>query len=257
VMRQVTKRALRVPILTYHSIDRSGSLISTSPEKFREQMQFLKDADFNVIPLADLVSSLREVSPLPAKSVAITFDDGLRSVYQEAFPVLQDFGFAATVFLVAEYCGRRNDWNGQLPSIPIMDVSSWDEIQEMSRGGVEFGAHTQSHPDLAALSHENAVREVLGSKATIEDYLGREVRFFAYPCGNRSQAVDTLVRKEFAAACSTELAFVNSASDVFFLPRIDMYYFSRNQLFNRLERPSVSQYLKFRRLLRFVRARIS
>ncbi len=91
----------KVPILTYHSIDDSGSIISTSPDKFRSQMRHLRDKHFNVISLKEVVTNIRKKSPLPRRSIAITFDDGFKNVYNIAYPILKNYGFTATVFLAA------------------------------------------------------------------------------------------------------------------------------------------------------------
>ena len=139
----------KVPILTYHSIDSSGSVISTSPEKFVSQMRYLAESFFKVISLNDVVKCIQERRPFPPKSAVITFDDGFKNIYDEAYPVLKKFGFKATVFLVPRYCGRNNRWNGQPEGIPTLDLLGWDEIGEMVHNGVEFGAHTMSHPNLS------------------------------------------------------------------------------------------------------------
>ncbi len=100
----------KVAILTYHSIDKSGSVVSVSPEKFRKQMLYLSESSFNVVSLSEILAAFHERRLLPAKTVVITFDDGYRNVYTEAFPVLDSYGFTATVFLITNYCGKHNDW---------------------------------------------------------------------------------------------------------------------------------------------------
>ncbi len=95
-----------IPVLTYHSIDNSGSVISTGPETFRKQMQILADADFNVVSLKTLGKSLLENAALPPKTIVLTFDDGFQNFYTTAFPVLNEYNFPATVFLITDYCGK-------------------------------------------------------------------------------------------------------------------------------------------------------
>ena len=101
---------VQVPILAYHAIDERPSAISIPPRTFEWQMHQLHHSGFHVIPLSLLVQCLRTGTPPPDRSVVITFDDGLGSVYTDAFPVLERFGFPATVFLVAGYCGKQNHW---------------------------------------------------------------------------------------------------------------------------------------------------
>jgi peptidoglycan/xylan/chitin deacetylase (PgdA/CDA1 family) len=250
-----TNRQPRLPILTYHSIDNNGSAISVSPEKFRSQVRQLKEMSFEVISLSQAVACLFQGEALPARSLVMTFDDGFKSVYHEAYPVLREMGLPATVFLVPEYCGRSNQWPGQPRRIPASELLDWKEIKEMSEHGIDFGAHTLTHRDLSQLPFDEAVREIRESKLILENRLGRPVRFFAYPYGKGTAAIRSIVGREFAAACSTELGFVTPQSDAFFLPRIDMYYFSRNCLLAKLDTPLVGLYLRFRGLVRSVLSR--
>src|SRR3977135_725578 len=107
----------RASILTYHSIDDYGSVISTSPETFRRQMQFLKESACNVVALSEIVDDLRQDRPLAPRTVALVFDDGYKNIYATAFPILQEHSFTGTVFLITGSCGRHNDWPGNSPGI--------------------------------------------------------------------------------------------------------------------------------------------
>lgn len=240
----------KVPILTYHSIDNSGSVISTSPERFRSQMRYLAESSFNVISLREIATLVRENRPFPPKTVAITFDDGFKNIYDLAFPVLKKFGFKATVFLVTGYCGRNNQWNGQPEWVPSLDLLNWNEVVEMSNNGIDFGAHTMSHPNLSKLLFQQATIEIVNSKSMIREHLGKDTMFFAYPYGEQTKEIKCIVKDEFYGACSSELGFVTLNSDIYSLSRIDMYYFSRNSLFRLLDTPFFSSYIQWRSILR-------
>src|ERR1700722_15438811 len=95
----------RSTILTYHSLDDSGSVISTHPEIFRRQMDFLAASGVPVVPLAETLER--------AGSGAKTFDDGFRNLLDHAVPVLEQYHFPATIFVVGNYCGGHNDWPSQ------------------------------------------------------------------------------------------------------------------------------------------------
>ena len=138
----------KVPVLTYHSIDDSGSIISTPPRIFRQQMRTIKDLGLKALSLKQLSHSLRAQKPIEPNSVVLTFDDGFANFYTEAFPTLQENGLTATVFLVAGHCGGYNDWTGNPPKLPRSKVLSWEQIREISDAGIDFGSHTLSHPDL-------------------------------------------------------------------------------------------------------------
>lgn len=237
-------------ILSYHSIDSTGSIISVSAEKFRRHMQCLKEGSTRVVSLTDVRECLKENRPFPPNSIIITFDDGFKNFYDVAYPILKEFGFSATVFLVPGYCGKANKWKDQPKQIPTLDLMDWNQIAELAKYGIDFGAHTVNHPNLSDLPYDTAVQEIVDSKSMIESHLGREVSFFAYPYGKLDDKVRTVIQKEFSGACSTDLGFVSLKSDIYSLPRIDMYYFSENNLFEFHGRLIFTIYVKLRRLFR-------
>jgi peptidoglycan/xylan/chitin deacetylase (PgdA/CDA1 family) len=226
-------------------------------------MQYLRKSSFDVISLKEIATCIRENRSFPSRAVSITFDDGFKNVYDVAYPLLKEFGFQATVFLVPGYCGGNNRWAGQSryagfrfaqpKRIHTLDLLSWDEIVEMADNGIDFGAHTMTHPDLSKLPLEQAAEEIANSKSIIQKHLGKDVLFFAYPYGRRTEAIKSVVKDQFYGACSTELSFVTLQSDIYALPRIDMYYFSRNNLFTWLGTSIFSYYIKCRNILRSLR----
>lgn len=240
----------KIPVLTYHSIDESGSVISTDAATFRRQMKFLKEADFNVVSLNDLTKNLRENKKLPPKTIVLTFDDGFQNFYATAFPILADYNFTATVFLVAAHCEKYNDWDGDLPTIERSRLMSWNEIKELHKHGIEFGAHSLTHPDLTEISLAEVERELVESKAIIEDKLGGAVEMFAYPYGKFNAAVKRLTEQNYAAACSTNLGKVQTRSDFYSLARVDTYYLKNERIFRSLESFSFDRYLQFRQAMR-------
>ena len=216
-------------------------------------MHYLREASFNVVSLREIATYIRHNRPFPPRAVVLTFDDGFKNMYDVAYPVLKEIGFQATVFLVPGYCGRNNRWNGQPDGIPALDLLDWSEIREMASAGIDFGAHTMSHKNLTELPLEAATREIAGSKSMIQRHLERDVLFFSYPYGEQTEDITRAVKDHFRGACSTELAFVTSQSDIYALPRIDMYYFSNNNYFKWLETDFISQYIRYRNTLRSVR----
>jgi peptidoglycan/xylan/chitin deacetylase (PgdA/CDA1 family) len=248
------KENFRVPILAYHSIDNSGSVISIDTTIFKDQMRFLKDYSFNVISLDEVVMRIRKRTPFAEKSIAITFDDGFKNVYTDAFPVLKEYGFNATVFLTTNYCEKLNNWPSQPDSIKAQPLLSWADVKEMSRSGMQFGAHTHNHPSLTKVPMKDAENEILLSKKVIEDKLQEEINSFAYPYGDFNTNIVNIVNQHFTGACSTKLAIANSKSNPFLLERVDVFYIKSGMVFKRLLTPYVSCYLKCRRLLRDMKA---
>lgn len=247
----------KIPILTYHSIDDSGSIISTSPRKFRSQMHYLREKNFNIISLKEVVQYLHDKVPLPPRSVSITFDDGFANLYNVAYPILKSCGFTATIFLVPGHCGKNNQWQGQPEGIPVLDLLDWERIREMADGGFDFGAHTMEHADLSTLPAEQARKEIVNSKLIIQERLGRPVHFFAYPYGSVTSEIRNIVIDEFSGACSVKLGFSTLKSDVHMLPRIDMYYLSNNDYFTWFGTCKFYLFVKIRSCMRTFKRQIS
>jgi peptidoglycan/xylan/chitin deacetylase (PgdA/CDA1 family) len=245
---------MRIPILTYHSIDESGSVVSTSPERFQRQMRQLHESSCQVLPLREIATALRENRELPANVLALTFDDGFESVYSHAFPLLQEFGFPATVFLVTGYCGSQSVWNRRTPKIGPAPLATWDQIAEMSNWGIEIGSHSVTHPDLTRVRPSKAEREIRSSRRMIEDRLSKPVTAFAYPFGHSNAEVRAMVEAQYQYACSTRLGMVESGSAPYRLKRVEMYYFSSDEHFESLLNGQADSYLAMRGMLRFVRA---
>lgn len=248
---------VKIPILTYHSIDKSGSVISTAPEVFRRQMQYLSENGYKAVTLNEFISSLSEDKTPFLKTVVLTFDDGFQNFFSEAFPVLEKYGFRATVFLVTEFCGKNNDWAGNPPDLPSSKVLSWEEIRQLHRLGIEFGGHSRTHPDLTKVSDSRVESEIVESKAVIENALGSEVTTFAYPFGKFNPTVKQKVEKSYKAAVSTNLGKVRAGSDFFSLERVDTYYLSNPKIFNRLSSHSFDGYLSFRQIMRDFKALVT
>jgi peptidoglycan/xylan/chitin deacetylase (PgdA/CDA1 family) len=220
-----------LPILTFHAIDKRSSVISISPTVFQIAMVKLHQGGHQTLRLTEAVDSLRRGQPFPDRSFVITFDDGYQSVYEEAFPVLERYGMSATVFLTVGEKGVASP-RGRLPSLTGRSMLSWKEIQEMQRSGIDFGAHTITHPDLTLLSSDQVKAEVREAKSIIEDALGTPVTSFAYPYGRYNGRVREIVRKHFACACSDKLGLVSQSSDHYALERVDAYYLRTDRLFS-------------------------
>ncbi len=243
----------RLPILTYHSLDTSRSVISTSPSSFRRQMQWLHQQGFQTLSLAEAAKLVRIGQPFRERTCVVTFDDGYETVYREAFPILQEMGFTATVFLITGYCGKQNSWPGHVSPVGEQSLLCWTQIEEMARHHIEFGSHTVTHPDLACLTHREAEREMQDSKQMIQERIGRGVEVFAYPYGRYAPWTVDLAREHFSGACSTILGKVTSEADSALLPRVDMYYLSSQWLMESLDTREMDWYLGVRRAVRAVR----
>jgi peptidoglycan/xylan/chitin deacetylase (PgdA/CDA1 family) len=208
-------------ILTFHSIDDSGSPISVSRSEFRSHVRFLASGRLRVVPLADVARGGDDEDV-----VALTFDDGFQSFADEALPLLADHAMPATVFVVSDCVGGTNNWGGVAePDIPTLPLMRWDDVARAKERGIEVGAHTRRHPDLTTLPDGVLADEVAGSAERITAQIGSRPVSFAYPYGKHDLRAQQAVRGVFERACTTEMRWVGTSDDATQLPRIDMYYF--------------------------------
>ncbi len=242
-----------LPILTYHSVDDSGSVVSVAPALFARQMAHLAAHGWRTLTVAQAVGHLQR-GAVPERHVAITFDDGYRNVFTEAFPVLRRHGFTATVFLVTDYVGRDNGWPGHQPPMGTRPLMGWDDALVMWEQGVELGAHTGTHPDLTRLAPDPVEAEVARSVAEIEARTGAPVETFAYPYGAVDGAALAAARRHVRAACTTRLGRARPGDDLHLLDRIDAFYVRRPALFTDVPEWALDPYLRARQLVRDLRA---
>ena len=222
--------AILLPILTFHTLDDWPSVISCSPHVFQRSMAKLHAHGYQTLRLLEAVSYLRQGRPFPDRAFVLTFDDGYQTVYTEALPVLQRYSMSATVFLTVGTQGTASQ-AGRLPSLEGRVMLSWREIREMQRGGIAFGAHTCTHPDLTQLPAAQIEAEVCTSKRMIEDALSAPVTCFAYPFGRYDARSCHIVRPHFACAVSDTLGLLTAGSDPYALKRVDTYYLRTERLF--------------------------
>lgn len=236
--------AVRSAILTYHSLDNSGSVISVTPDRFREQMEFLAASPVPVVPLDQAL--------LRPNSIAITFDDGFRNFQDYAAPILDRLRLPATVFVVSGYCGGRNNWPSQPSGVLDLPLMDWRDLASLPPW-ISIGAHTNTHPHLTKLNGKQCERELRDCQDQIEQHLGRQIRCLAYPYGSRSASVMAAAGRYFDLAVGTSLRFLSPRSCALDLPRIDAYYLKGRFSLERLFQPLGTLYVGFRSVLRTVR----
>lgn len=179
-----------VPVLCYHRFGPRGKL-SVSPAAFEQQMELLAKNGYRAITLAQLAGFLAGKEPLPKRSVVITIDDGYRSTYDVAFPILKRYGFPATVFLYTDFVG-------------LPDALSWAQMQDMMRSGlIDVQPHSKSHANLTlrlpretdGQYRERMRNEIEAPIATIRSRLAVASQAFAYPYGDATEAVADVLAK--------------------------------------------------------------
>ena len=226
-LRRPTKA--RLPILMYHSIandpeiGRSGYYkVCTTPTRFAEHMTWLAKNGYEGVTLGTGVAWLN--SPQTGngrKPVAITFDDGFRDFYTEAFPILQRHRFHATMYLPTGFIGDERQ------SFQSRDCLTWSEVSELHSAGIEFGSHTVTHPKLIEADWPQIGAELRDSKAAIEQRLRSTVTAFAYPYAFPQAQRDfvprfcqTLKKAGYESCATTEVGRVRPGDSLLSLKRL-------------------------------------
>lgn len=165
-----------VPILYYHQIsDTDPSPYATNISNFREQMDYLYKNNYNTITFAELLEYMNSGTKLPEKSVILTFDDGWKDQYDNAFPILKSYGFTATFFIITNVTINNDYYPGYM---------SIADVQALHTAGMDIGCHSKTHP-VGGLVNESADLdiEINESKDDLCGWLGECPKVFAYPEG--------------------------------------------------------------------------
>lgn len=212
-------------ILTYHSIDDSGSPISIAPTVFSRHVAWLASGAVSVEPLAALLTGPTRTSD-GRHRVALTFDDAFANFTTRAWPQLHAHGLPATVYVVTGHVGGTNRWGDRdAPGIPVLPLAAWDALARCADEGAEIGAHSHTHPSLASLSAAAVGDELDECLAHLATRLGCRPQSFAYPYGHRSDVAEREVAARFHVACTTEHRALGDADSTHHVPRLDMWYF--------------------------------
>jgi len=207
-----------VTVLIYHRFGEDKyPTTNIGVDRFREQLGYLKANDYQVIPLAQLVRSLKDGGELPERAVVITMDDGYRSVYEKAWPVLKEYGYPFTVFLYVK-ATNNNHWN----------YMTWEQVREMKATGVDFQNHGYAHEhmafkpaDMDMASYRGWLRKDLEiSTKLITEKLEERPRYFALPYGEYNRTVLDEIRSfGFEAILLQDPGSVSRDTSPFAIPR--------------------------------------
>lgn len=204
-------------ILLYHHVDAdTPPSTSISPDNFRAHLDYLRDNDFTVVGLPEMIEALQSQTPLPEKAVAITFDDGYISIYETAFPMLQEYDYPFTLFV------STGPIDANQPN-----YMSWDQIREMSDAGVTIANHMVEHPYMLDRAEgesdsqwlERMRAELLAAEETISTETGQEHRLLAYPYGEFNQELKAMLSDEGFIGLAQNSGAVGFHSDFLALPR--------------------------------------
>lgn len=212
-------------MLAYHAIGaapREARLYNSfvPRETFKAQMDFLARRR-HVVPLDQLVDG---TFPADRPTVAITFDDGYRSVLTDAAPILREYRFPATVFVPSKWLGARNKWDPPY-DLPL-DIVSPEELLELREMGLEIGSHGHAHIDFSKASPDEAEADIKTSVERLTEILGEPPHHLSFPYGRSSEAA----RNVAASAGFREAFALGMGEGRFAQERVSIYPYDKHVL---------------------------
>jgi peptidoglycan/xylan/chitin deacetylase (PgdA/CDA1 family) len=191
---------LKVPILMYHYVseppadaDKYRVDLSVTPDQFRQQMAYLRDSGYTPVDLYALSMAIVGYADLPDKPVILTFDDGYLDNYYNAYPILEEFGFSGTFFIITEFVDKGAE-----------GYMSWPMIEELARAGHRIESHSRTHPDLTEKDHDDLIWQILGAQETLAAHVGYRPRYFCYPGGDYDdETIQLLQELDYWGAVTT------------------------------------------------------
>ena len=212
-----TLRRIRVPILMYHYVsplpldaDATRIQLTVDPAMFRAHLRYLAESGYETISLYQLDEALLNGTPLPPRSVILTFDDGYIDHYTNVFPALQQYGFTATFFIITERADSGD---------PV--YMNWTQIREMADAGMSLESHTKTHRDLRERDYDFLVYELLGSLQSLSAHTPRPAHMFAYPVGHYDDmTLSVLSQLPVWRALTTQSGALHTTDNRLELPRV-------------------------------------
>ena len=213
-----------VPVLVYYSFSKNKpGKTPVTQDDFKAQMKYLKENGYNVITLDQLLDFLDYKEQIPEKSVVITFDDGWRSIYNIAFPIMKEYGFPATLFIYTDFIGGGK-------------AISWKQVKKLSENGFDIQCKTKTHRNLAAKKKKESFKKYFKSlemeisypKKLIKKKLNKECKYQAYPYGKTNNLVIAMLKKHGYRAAFT----VERESNPFFA---DNYRIHRSAIYGKYD----------------------
>jgi peptidoglycan/xylan/chitin deacetylase (PgdA/CDA1 family) len=212
-------------ILNYHNVapvpaGTQMAKLYVEPDEFARQLWWLRRAGLVGVTLAEGLRRLREGDA--ARYVALTFDDGYADNVTNALPILKEYGFRATCFIVSHRLGAYNTWDADVlydrkPLMTIAQLAMWVDA------GFEAGSHTCTHPDLTSVSSAVALDELVFSRQTLQALTGQSVPAFCYPFGAyNARILDCVASAGYQCAVTVRRGRAHSDTPLLALPRVSV-----------------------------------
>lgn len=229
------KNSTNINILLYHQIgetpfkDTNLDCFCTTTE-FCRQMDFLKQSNYSVISLKEALVLVLNRKEITDDYIVLTFDDGCEKFYDTTFPILDSFNFPATVYPISGFLGDIFTIKGR--SYPHLKILSESMLIELSKVGVEIGAHTVNHLRLTSATKAEERYEISYSKNYLEQLLGKNIDSFSYPHGEyNNETIKVVQESGFTNALTCKYGFLSDTHSIFEIPRKYITYFDNIESF--------------------------
>jgi len=201
-------RDLSIPVLYYHSVSTvPKNEICMPPSEFEKQMAYLSEQGYHTVSVTQIYDFFTGKGTLPDKPIAITFDDGYKDNYTNAFPTMKKYGFTGTIFVIAENIGSNN-------------ILTWDDLKALIKEGWQIGGHSMTHVDLTKLDSPKLTEEVKNSKLSLEKKL-EPIKSFCYPFGAYNAKVEKAVQDAgYLIGFTTDRGWADRKTDLLLQHRI-------------------------------------
>lgn len=202
-----------VMVLNYHKVVDEHMSLSVPLADFEQHMKWLKEYGYTSITPEELYEFIVNGSELPEKPVLITFDDGYKDNYNNAYPIMKKYGFKGTIFVVTGFLGVYDNY------------MTWEQAKELADNGFSIESHTYSHKSMTEASDEEISKELTKSRDTIKNKLGIDADFMAYPTGTYNLHIAELVQKAgYKGAFTIKYDNVSRESNVYALERVPIFH---------------------------------
>ncbi len=226
LLLQATSLSAAVIIQYHHVDDKTPPITSVTVQQFAEHMRYLADNDFNVWPLPDIIHALKNKAPLPDKVIAITFDDGYNSVFENAVPILRKYRFPYTIFVNTDLIGHSQDF------------MSWKQLDMLNREGATIANHTTAHSHLVRQRpgesyfqwSKRIENEITQAEVEINKQLGESPGLLAYPYGEYNSVIKYIAKKHNLASFAQHSGAFDHRVDLQAIPR-----FAFNQMYAEMD----------------------
>ena len=202
-----------VMVLNYHKVADEHMSLSVTLDDFRQHMAWLKEYGYTSITPDELYAFVTEGAELPEKPVLITFDDGYKDNYTNAYPIMKEYGFKGTIFIVTSFIGKYDNY------------LTWEQAKELLDNGFSIESHTYTHRSMTETSDEEISQELSKSREEIQEKLGIEADFMAYPTGTYNLHIAELVKSAgYKGAFTIKYDNVSRDSNVYALERVPIFH---------------------------------